>query len=137
MDAALRLLLLCESLVVFSLITGAQSQAQGFNLQETGRSENAITLTCTDSTSMTGIAPVPDPQFFRGPIGMRMRVDNQNGFNREGNVLTFQITRELEDEYTCGTPSVQSNSLALIGKPIKYIQVGEYALSADCLPGPL
>lgn len=113
--------------MVFSLITGAQGQAQGFNLQETGRLENVITLTCTDS--MTGIAPVPDPQFFRGPIGMRMRVDNQNGFNREGNVLTFQITRELEDEYTCGTPSVQSNSLALIGKPIKYMHPREYELS--------
>ena len=125
--------------MVFSLITGAasQGQAQGFNLQETDRSENAITLTCTDS--MTGIAPIPDPQFFRGPIGMRMRVDNQNGFNREGNVLTFQITRELEDEYTCGTPSlsVQSNPLALIGKPIKYMHPREYELSADCIPGPL
>lgn len=107
MDAALRLFYLCGSLV---LITFIGAQAQGFDLR-VERSENAITLTCTDS--VTGNPPALDPQFFRGTTGMR--VDDQNGFTRTGNVLTFRITRELEDEYSCGTPNVRSNSRPLIG----------------------
>ena len=107
------LIFFCESLVIFTF-TGAQ--AQGFTL-EVQRSENAITLTCTDSA--TGNSPDPAPQFFRGATGMPLvRVDNQNGFTRTGNALTFRITRELEDQYTCGTTSVHSNAEAIIGEKI-------------------
>jgi hypothetical protein len=112
MNAAL-LVFFCESLVIITF-TGAQ--AQDFNLGF-GRSENAITLTCIDRSK--GNPPVPDPQFFRGAAGMpRVRVDNQRGFTRNRNVLTFRITRELEDEYTCGTTNPQSNAVALIGEEI-------------------
>ena len=96
------------------IFTFTGAQAQGFDLR-VRRSENAITLTCTDS--VTGNPPVPAPQFFRGAAGMPLvRVDNQNGFTRNENVLTFRITRELEDEYTCGTTSAQSEAQALIGE---------------------
>ena len=95
------------------IFTFTGAQGQGFTL-EVRRSENAITLTCTDSA--TGNSPVPAPQFFRGmPL---VRVDNQNGFTRMGNVLTFRITRELEDQYTCGTTSVHSNAEAIIGEQV-------------------
>ena len=115
MNAAI-LIFLCESLMIFTF-TGAQ--AQGFTrFLEVQRSENAITLTCTDNA--TGNSPEPAPQFFRGATGMPLvRVDNQNGFTRIGNnMLTFRITRELEDEYTCGTTSVHSNAEALIGEKV-------------------
>jgi hypothetical protein len=115
MNAAL-LFSLCESLVIITF-TGAQAQDFVLGVR---RSENAITLTCTDR--LTGNTPIPDPQFFRGAAGMqRVRVDIQNGFTRNGNELTFGITRELEGEYTCGTTNVQSNAQALIGEKV-YLQ---------------
>ena len=116
MDTAL--LLFFYGSVVLTFTDRAQTQGDvttNFRLMAT-RLENAITLTCIDD--MTGNPPVPEPQFFRRRT---IRVDDQNGFTRRGNVLTFGITRELEDEYTCGTPNVQSNSRALIGENVKLI----------------
>ena len=104
--------------VVLTFTDRAQTQGDvttNFRLMA-NRLENAITLTCIDD--MTGNPPVPEPRFFRRRT---IRVDDQNGFIRNGHVLTFGITRELEDEYTCGTPNVQSNSRALIGENVKLI----------------
>ena len=80
---AVILLLFCGSIA----FAGLAHAEDGFNFRLTAlrSGENTITLTCTDNA---GIAPSPDPQFFRNRT---MPVD---GTREAGNQLTFEITRE-------------------------------------------
>ena len=83
---------------------------------------NSITLRCRRTSDDLF---EPQAQYFRNGSS----VDTIEGFtntNSERGVVSFQMSRRLEGEYSCGTQLQRSNSIPLIGVPIADIDDSMY-----------
>ena len=108
--------------IVSGLCTAQQNGGVPFILVDMRNpGSNSITLRCRRTS---------DDLFETNALYFRngTRVDTIEGFtntNSERGVVSFQISRILEGEYSCGTQLQRSNSIPFIGVPIADIDGSE------------
>ena len=95
--------------IVNGLCTAQQNNGVPFVLVDTRNpTSNSITLRCRRTSDDLF---EPRAQYFRNGS----RVDTIEGFNNQLGVVSFQISRRLEGEYSCGNQLQRSNSISFIG----------------------
>lgn len=101
--------------IVNGLCKAQQNDGVPFILVDMRNSgSNSITLRCRRTSDDLF---EPQAQYFRNGAN----VDTIEGFsntNSERGVVSFQISRRLEGEYSCGTKLQRSNSIPFIGVSI-------------------
>ena len=98
-------------LCVFNGLCGAAP----FTLVDTRSvGSNSITLRCRRTSDETF---EPMAQYFRNGLGVHA-IEGFLNTNNEPGIVTFQINRRLEGNYSCGTQLQRSYSIPFIGEPL-------------------
>lgn len=125
--------------IVTGLCTAQQNGGVPFTLVDMrSPGSNSITLRCRRTSDDIFHLQA---QYFRNGSS----VDTIEGFvntNTESGVVTFQISRRLEGEYSCGTQLQRSNPILFIGVPnchrkvltMQYYEMHIVSLHCSVLP---